>query len=243
MKTVVKNFREIRVAEIRHSLGLTQKSLASLLGISVATLRNWEQGRVTPSGPAKRLLEVVANQPDALLKLNTKPTVYSQEQLMDAVGNLGVVFFSNTHEKTDMVISPTDLFVELSKQANPRLRLAIIAILLQQPSLSGYIPVAVDSLLNIRQKNALRLYYQVAHTLQLIHSAELKELVHDQAELPDYFSFQLGATQVELDKSLRELAILQAENSGVQANWYGSFRNTGDRIVNWLNKEREWATK
>ena len=44
--------------EIRAKLGMTQEEFAGALGISVKTLRNWEQGRREPSGPAMRLLRI-----------------------------------------------------------------------------------------------------------------------------------------------------------------------------------------
>ena len=52
---------------IRERLSLTQEEFAAALCISVATLRNWEQGRREPSGPAMRLLQIAAKRPDILL--------------------------------------------------------------------------------------------------------------------------------------------------------------------------------
>jgi len=54
------------VKRIRATYKLSQGEFASLLGISVATLRNWEQGRRAPEGPARILLQVAAKHPDAL---------------------------------------------------------------------------------------------------------------------------------------------------------------------------------
>jgi putative transcriptional regulator len=51
---------------IREQLGLSQNKFAKLLGISVSTLQNWEQGRRKPEGPAKVLLNVAANYPEAI---------------------------------------------------------------------------------------------------------------------------------------------------------------------------------
>ncbi|MFH1195035.1 MAG: NadS family protein [bacterium] len=51
---------------IREHLGLSQNKFAKLLGISVSTLQNWEQGRRKPDGPAKILLNVAANYPEAV---------------------------------------------------------------------------------------------------------------------------------------------------------------------------------
>ena len=53
--------------EIRFTFGLSQEKFALLLGISVATLRNWEQGRRKPEGAARVLLCVAAKHPEAVL--------------------------------------------------------------------------------------------------------------------------------------------------------------------------------
>jgi putative transcriptional regulator len=55
------------VPAIRRHLRLTQERFAELLGISLATLRNWEQGRRKPEGAARVLLRVVAKNPKAVL--------------------------------------------------------------------------------------------------------------------------------------------------------------------------------
>jgi putative transcriptional regulator len=54
------------VKRIRANYKLSQGEFAILLGISVATLRNWEQGRRAPEGPARILLQVAAKHPEAL---------------------------------------------------------------------------------------------------------------------------------------------------------------------------------
>ncbi len=56
------------VRAIRTGLGLTQAEFAALFGVSVHTLRNWEQGRRTPEGPACALLKVIEKEPEAALR-------------------------------------------------------------------------------------------------------------------------------------------------------------------------------
>lgn len=51
------------IREIRESVGLSQEKFASLIHISVGTLRNWEQGRRRPVGPAAALLTAIRNDP------------------------------------------------------------------------------------------------------------------------------------------------------------------------------------
>lgn len=55
--------------DIRTKLSLTQEKFAALMNISVHTLRNWEQGRRHPEGPARVLLNVVNNHPEVLMEM------------------------------------------------------------------------------------------------------------------------------------------------------------------------------
>lgn len=56
------------IAAIRARLGLSQAKFASVLGISLDTLQNWEQGRRKPTGAAKVLLRVAAMHPEVVLE-------------------------------------------------------------------------------------------------------------------------------------------------------------------------------
>lgn len=57
-----------QVREIRAMTQLSQPKFAKLLQVDVGTLRNWEQGRREPTGPAKALLRAIRNNPQAVLK-------------------------------------------------------------------------------------------------------------------------------------------------------------------------------
>lgn len=61
-----KTFKPADVRAIRDSLGKSQSEFAMMIGVSVATLRNWEQGRRIPEGPAQALLRVAAQNPEAV---------------------------------------------------------------------------------------------------------------------------------------------------------------------------------
>ena len=54
------------IAALRRFVGLTQRRFAEAMGISVHTLRNWEQGRRTPEGPAIALLRIAARHPQII---------------------------------------------------------------------------------------------------------------------------------------------------------------------------------
>ena len=55
------------IKKVRKSLNVTQAAFARMIGVSVDTLQNWEQGRREPEGPARALLTVAAKNPQAVL--------------------------------------------------------------------------------------------------------------------------------------------------------------------------------
>lgn len=55
------------VKAIRDRMDMSQSAFAGILGVSVRTVQEWEQGRRKPSGPAASLLRVVQRHPEALL--------------------------------------------------------------------------------------------------------------------------------------------------------------------------------
>lgn len=57
------------VAQARAASGLSQAQFAALMGVSVRTLQEWEQGRRKPSGAAQTLLAVAARHPEVLREL------------------------------------------------------------------------------------------------------------------------------------------------------------------------------
>ncbi|CAA7626645.1 DNA-binding transcriptional regulator [Magnetospirillum sp. SS-4] len=57
---------EVDVRAVRQALGLSQEVFAAKFGFSLGSLRNWEQGRRQPDGPARVLLKVIAKEPEAV---------------------------------------------------------------------------------------------------------------------------------------------------------------------------------
>jgi putative transcriptional regulator len=62
----VTEFAPVNVKEVRRRLGKSQSEFARMIGVSVSTLQNWEQGRRRPDGPARALLRVAAVNPEAV---------------------------------------------------------------------------------------------------------------------------------------------------------------------------------
>jgi putative transcriptional regulator len=65
------HFRPEDIKAVRERLGQSQAEFALMIGVSVATLRNWEQGRRVPEGPARALLRVASRDPAAVKKALT----------------------------------------------------------------------------------------------------------------------------------------------------------------------------
>jgi putative transcriptional regulator len=59
----VQRIDALDIKAIRAKTGLSQSGFASLMGVSVRTLQNWEQGRRKPHGPAVSLLRIVRSEP------------------------------------------------------------------------------------------------------------------------------------------------------------------------------------
>jgi putative transcriptional regulator len=60
---------QLNVKRVRRKLGMSQNDFAEQFGISAATLRNWEQGRRQPDGPARVLLTIIDREPAAVQRV------------------------------------------------------------------------------------------------------------------------------------------------------------------------------
>ena len=61
------SLEEVDIKAIRKKYNMSQERFAGLIGVSKRTLEGWEQGRRKPKGPARRLLQVAAKHPEAVL--------------------------------------------------------------------------------------------------------------------------------------------------------------------------------
>ncbi len=59
-------FSPLDIKSIRGKLKKSQSEFALMIGVSISTLQNWEQGKRTPIGPARALLKVASENPDAV---------------------------------------------------------------------------------------------------------------------------------------------------------------------------------
>lgn len=61
------DLKPMDIREVRKKLNLSQSEFALMIGVSLSTLQNWEQGRRRPDGPAQALLKVAASNPQAVI--------------------------------------------------------------------------------------------------------------------------------------------------------------------------------
>jgi putative transcriptional regulator len=73
MPSRVYEIKPPEIRNVREKLNVSQNEFALMIGVSVRTLQNWEQGRREPEGPAKALLRIALKNPSAVLDaLHTK---------------------------------------------------------------------------------------------------------------------------------------------------------------------------
>jgi putative transcriptional regulator len=64
----VTDFGEPDVRAIREAAQISQSQFATLIGVNLRTLQNWEQRRTRPTGPARALLKIVASDPKSAIE-------------------------------------------------------------------------------------------------------------------------------------------------------------------------------
>lgn len=73
LKRTVERPRDPLVRELRLRAKLTQAEFALRLGVPIETIRNWEQGKRSPRGPARALLAVIAHAPETVFAALSQP--------------------------------------------------------------------------------------------------------------------------------------------------------------------------
>ncbi|MCJ7657865.1 MAG: hypothetical protein MUO67_01810 [Anaerolineales bacterium] len=163
--------------------------------------------------------------------------------LIDNLNRLGVHFLvGDGHSGLVDILEPAALISGLVSQSDSRIRLALIAVLLQRPDFANDAHKALD-LLDEPQKLNFKLYYTAAHYLQVAYANQLLDLLGPYHMLPDYYSEELN---IEKNKSVKnqlmQLAERHKEITSLPLNWYGTYNFAAQRVITRLNKERAWAT-
>ena len=157
--------------------------------------------------------------------------------------HMGVIFFPLEGTVGNLKLIPPDtLMAELAMQDDARMRLALIAFLLQRPDIAVHADRALE-LLSATYRNTFMVYYTVAHLLQEIYADSWKELLGAHESIFDRYSNDLGIIKDNTpEERLKMLGDKQADYTGLNLNWFGTFNHTGQRIIKWLRKRHAWAT-
>lgn len=166
----------------------------------------------------------------------------SSDDLVNSINLMGIVFFPSSIKSNHADLLPPEIiFAELSMHEDVRMRLAIIAILLQRPDLASFAANAMAKI-SINYKNTFMVYYTAACLLQQIYADEWNKIFETYVPIPDKYSGDLNLSKKgTAEDRLRELSKRQAEITGMPLNWFGTFSHTGRRIIEWLKKQQSWA--
>ena len=165
------------------------------------------------------------------------------KQLIDNMNRIGVHFLVDEgYSESPDSLSPAELMAGLAIQSDARLRLALIAVLLQRSDFAKDAHQAL-ALMDKPQKLIFKLYYTAAYYLQKAYANQLQDVSNPYGGLPDYYSEEL---KIEKNNSatdqLKQLAERHKEITGLPLNWYGTYNYAAQRVITRLKKERAWAT-
>ena len=163
-------------------------------------------------------------------------------QLIDNVNRIGVHFLVDESDtnSTD-ILTQAEILAGLATQPDARMRLALIAVLLQRPDFAEYVHQAIAPMVE-PNKITLKLYYTAAHYLQIIYATQLMDVLGSHEKLPDCFSEELKIEkEIHATEQLRRLAERHKVITGIHLNWYGTYNHAAQRVITRLKKERTWA--
>ena len=168
--------------------------------------------------------------------------MFPANQLIAEINRRGIHFLAGESAGNDLEkLSPAELMAGLASNADARIRLALVAVLLQHPQYAVDAHEAME-LLNNQNRLTFQLYYTAAHFLQIIYRDKLQQTLESFQCLPDLFSRDLGIKKIgSPEESLKELASRHNEISGLPLNWYGTYHYAAKRVLTRLEKERQWA--
>ena len=126
-------------------------------------------------------------------------------------------------------------------QADARMRLALIAVLLQRPEFAleaGDVLVVLPN----DQRPIFKLFYTAACYLQAKYHEQLEELLGHFQKIPDLFSEQLNLDPGDsIEENLQELALRHTKITDLNVNWYGTYQHAAMRVITRLRSERKWS--
>ena len=169
--------------------------------------------------------------------------MFDANNLLSEMNRIGVHFLvGDDHPGLAAPLTPAQLLGGLAAQSDARLRLALIAVLLQHPEYAQETPYSLE-MLDDTQRLTFKLYYTAAHYLQLVYKNQLQDVLGQFLWLPDKYSEELNIMKGRAAKvQLKRLAKRHQEISGLSLNWYGTYNHAAQRVITRLKVEEAWVT-
>jgi hypothetical protein len=166
-----------------------------------------------------------------------------EERLVAELEVMGIRYLSRlTATQVRHLRSPQQMLTDLVKQPSSRVRTAVIAIFLLHPDFCEALPGALDGL-SPQDQQTLKFFYTAAVYLQRKHDARLQLYVGDRwRQLPDLFQQEFSfQPQASPDELLRQLGIKQREQTGIVANWAGTYENVAHHLLRSWELGQKWS--
>jgi len=175
------------------------------------------------------------------MRATERVDMQTEEQLVAELGRLGVRYLSqHSPNNAQFEHTPHELMARLVCQPSSRVRSALIALLLARPDYARHVRLALKRL-NQSDAQRLRFFYSAAVILQQQYAEILRAaLGANWCELPDLFAGELGVSGDSPAARLQELGRLQAQWSGENLNWAGTYENAARQLVSRWESEQKW---
>lgn len=137
-------------------------------------------------------------------------------------------------------VNPTELIAALATNAEARLRVALIPLLLRHPEFTSIVRQVADQLPASAQL-VLKCYYTAARLLQQKYRQRLHALFGDSPTLPDLFATELGLPALtDPEHGLQQLAERHRQLSGRTINWLGTYEHGAQRLLIHCERKALW---
>lgn len=156
----------------------------------------------------------------------------TSDEIVTELNRLDVSFFHRDgSERTATPVEPACLLASMASSDEARVRLAIIPLLFRHPEIAVHVIDAAKALDGIALV-FLRCYYTAALILRQKSRVRIQELGLSEAPLEDWFSEELGIpVDGDLDERLACVARRQAELSGDDINWLGTYSHGSSKFL------------
>jgi prevent-host-death family protein len=167
--------------------------------------------------------------------------IQNEERLVAELEQLGVGYLSRqTDKKATRTRLPHKILADLVQQPSSRVRTALIALLLAQPSFADHIPAALE-ILPPEMAQTLKFLSTAAVLLQRQFASSLQPFFgSDWRWLPDLFSTEFKLPSGAPVEQLKALAKIHQLSTGMNLNWAGTYENAARNLIRRWELEQAW---